>query len=363
MYCVTSIYHLIDRISIQSIKKNLLKNIKIKYFETKTFPVIEHLIHNRNKEEYFSEFLEEISEKDRRLLRTVVQMYAPRSQAFEHSWGYVIQATRYGKLRWHDPRTNSLIFFGRKSSEDHTLVVPIFFADPSYLATTLRVVQKITGASQTILKNIDPKDINKYFPYGFRPYTDNENWDPEARFDDQTFPQLLVDLNAVIKSKGSDYRKLRKYLRRGHKYQIRPYQKRDQEAVLNLLALKDGLSENTGITLSRKFTVSHDMYPLSDTDKFVIEDNKGIVGFTVTSDISSACTAFCAGIFLPSKPELAPWGLYHTMELKYSQGFEVVNLGGSETQGTMEFKRQLFRPMRELPRTHLIFCKGNSEVP
>jgi hypothetical protein len=339
-----------------TLKNILLQYSELSYSSIYISSVVDHSIEDRHRKELFSEFLEEISEEDQQLLQTVIHDKAPTSQAFEHAWGYVIQATRYGKLRWYDPRTNSLIFFGRKSSEDHTLVVPTFFATPGYLATTLRIVQKLTGTSQTILKNIDPKAINLYLPYGFKPYTDDENWDPEARFDDQTFPQLLVDLKAVTESKGSDYRKLRKYLRRGNKYQIRPYQKLDREAVLNLLALKDCT------TASRKYSASHDMYPSSATEKFVIVDNERIVGFTVTSDISAECTAFCAGIFLPGKPELAPWGLHHTMEMKYRQGFKTVNLGGSETQGTMEFKRQLFRPMRELPRTHLIFRADNSEV-
>ncbi|SRR6266568_1561636 len=301
--------------------------------------------------------LKEISEEDQQLLHAIVQTNLPTSQAYEHAWGYLIQSTRYGNLRWYDPRTNSLIFFGKKSSEDHTLVVPTFFATPEHLASTLRTVQKLTGTPQIILKNIDPRNINLYLPYGFRSYADDESWDLEARFDDQTFPQLLIDLKTVIECQGSDYRKLRKYLHRGRcEYRFRPYQVQDQEAVLNLLALKDS------ITSSQRYSASHDMYLSSATEKYVIEDNEQIVGFTVTSDISSECTALCAGIFLPGKPELAPWGLYQTMEKKYRQGFNAVNLGGSETYGTMEFKRQLFRPVRELSRTHLIFHEGNIEV-
>ncbi len=101
--------------------------------------------------------------------------------------------------------------------------------------------------------------------------------------------------------------------------------------------------------------MASEMYPSSATNKYIIEQNSRIIGFTVTSTVSTICTAVCAGIFLPDEPELAPWALYRTMATEYHNGFRFANLGGSETIGTLEFKRQLFQPVRALHRTHLVF--------
>src|SRR5207249_4271886 len=161
-----------------------LKILKSLHTPLNTFPNIDQKTDSLSIVDFPPDSLKEISEEDQQLLHAFVQTTVPTSQAYEHAWGYLIQSTRNGKLRWYD----------------------------------------------------------------------------------QTFPQLLIDLKVLIENKGSDYRKLRKYLHRGGcKYQIRSYQAQDQEAVLNLLALKDS------ITSSQRYSASHDMYPSSATEKYVIE--------------------------------------------------------------------------------------------
>lgn len=291
---------------------------------------------------------------DKTLLKKAVARFRPHSKNYEDSWGYVIQATRYGGAKWYDPQTGFLIFFGRKSATDSTLVVPLFFADPTYLKKTISIVQTTSKVSSTILKNVDLREVTRLTSLGFRQYHENERWDNLARFDDQTYPQQIVNLELLLQPKGKKYHQLKRILNKKANVFIRTYSESDKDAVLKILSLKDG---NTQIEKNGMYYVSHAMYPSADIDKFIITDCSSgeIIGFTATSDISSKTTALVASFFLPGTKIASVWGIYHTLLTKYYKGFTLANLGGCETAGTYIFLNRLFRPIETLEKTHLIF--------
>ena len=302
-------------------------------------------------------FISEITPADQVLLQTIVEHMRPESKNYEDSWGYIIQATRYNGFKWYDPSTNSLIFFGRKSDSDPTLVVPNFFAEPKYLANAVNKVQHELKAQQTVLKNINPSESASFFPYGFRRYKKGEKWNTFAPFDDQTYPQLVIDLKKLSDLQGKVYKKLRILLNKKLKLIIREYIDEDINKVLDLFAYKDG---NTKIKIRKAkgmYYVSHIMYPTADIDKFVIIDKttNEIVGFTAISDITSKNTAYVASIFKPGTKIASIWGIYQTLIKKYQAGFHLINLGGCESEGTYNFMRWLFQPVEQIEKTHLIY--------
>lgn len=295
-----------------------------------------------------------ITTTDQKLLRKTVLKIRPTSINYEDSWGYIIQSTRYGGFKWYDPSSGYLIFFSRKSENDPTLVVPSFFADPEYLSYVIHSVQKTLKTSQAILKNINPEDVKKFLPLGFRPYKENENWCPEARFDDQTYPQLIIDLKKLKVAKGTIYENLRAALNKKPNASIRKYHKKDKNEVLNLIELID---KNHKKIKKGAYYESHKMYPESGIDKSVIINNKTgeIIGFIGTSDISSTATALVAS---PTKPNIKNtniWGIYYVMLAKYQKGFKLATLGGCEFKTTYKFKKEKFRPIKELEKTHLVY--------
>src|SRR5258708_43953 len=107
-------------------------------------------------------FLTNITSSDKKLLLKISSYLRPDSINYEDCWGYIIQATRYGGFKWYDPMTESLIFFGRKSDTDATIVVPVFFAESKYLAHVIRTVHETLKAPQIILKNISAQDVDKF---------------------------------------------------------------------------------------------------------------------------------------------------------------------------------------------------------
>ena len=291
-------------------------------------------------------FIDTITPADKAILQQAVSRWRPNLKNYEDSWGYIIQATRNMGGRWYNPATQTLVFFCRKPHDDNTLVIPNFFAEPEHLKSIIEELQSNFNVSQTVLKNINPQDIEKFIPYGFRQYYDNEQWDDFARFDDQTYPQLVIDLKALAEKKGQGYRHLRRYLRKTTFASIRNYKDKDRDDVLSIFRKKGGM-----------YYESHKMYPDADIDKFVIIDKRteSILGFTAALDLSSTATTLVASLFLPHIRFESSLGTYSTLLTKYKQGFMFANIGGFETKGTYRFYRGSFRPVEEVQKTHLVY--------
>lgn len=307
--------------------------------------------------ETYPSFISKLVLNDKKLLQDTLNSWRPYSNNYEDSWGYIIQATRYEGFRWYDPSTNSLIFFCKKSATDPTIVIPNFFATPDYLASAISSVQRIFQTSQTVLKNVNYNDINLFSYYGFRPYKKNESWSNFSRFDDQTHPQLMVNLKQLADINGHKYRKLRNSLSKNPNVSIREYQTADKEDVLQVFAARDGnISKPLREQKKGMYYESHSMYPAADLDKFVVLDNKNtIIGFMTLSQISSNTIAFVASIFKPKAKNARAWCEYQLLVKKFHEGFQFVNLGGNEREGDYHFKLWTFRPTEEIDKTHLTY--------
>lgn len=299
-----------------------------------------------------------IVQDDKVLIQEAVRRWRPDSKNYEDSWGYVLQSTRYDGFKWYDPDNGSLILFGRKTKNDPTLVVTNFFATYSYLAHVIKIVQDAYQAPQTILKNVNSKDVSSLVPHGFRPYKKSEFWNKNYRFDDQTYPQLIVELQNINELKGREYRLIRKTLRKDLQTHIRPYRDSDKDEVLAIFSAIDGTTDKSLLEQAKgTYYESHAMFPSADLDKFVIVTNTtdAIIGFNTFSAITTETTASVACLFKPGAGVISVWGLYQSLMAMYQKGFQRVNFGGSETEGSYNFIREKFRPKEEIEKTHLVF--------
>jgi hypothetical protein len=317
------------------------------------------LLIQTNKRKKTSISISSIVDSDKELLQKTVKKFRPQSINYEDSWGYIIQATRYDGFKWYDPYSGSLIFFGRKSNTDKTLVATTVFSEPEYLANVIQTIQNILKTEKTILKNINPEDVDSFTSYGFRTYLQEEGWSYDVPFDDQTFPQKIIDAKKLQEAKGDKYHNLRTNLHKEHNLFYRRYEDSDKDNVLKLFALKDGNTEINEQAKQGMYYISHAMYPTADVQKYVITDKitNELLGFTATSEISkeSKSAALVAAIFKPNISVLSIWGMYQTIVQSYREGYSFVSLGGCETEGTHIFMNRMFRPIIQLPKTHLVY--------
>ncbi|MEK7570717.1 MAG: hypothetical protein AAB553_00450 [Patescibacteria group bacterium] len=318
-----------------------------------------HYLLDKNHASSLTAFLSSITPEDKYLLKQAISKFRPGSKNYEDSWGYIIQATRYRGFKWYDRQTDSLIFWGRKSDKDSRIVIPSFFANLDQLTYVINKVQKTLQTSNTILKNINIEDIDKFCSYGFRPYKEEETWTKEARFDDQTYPNSIVDLEKLLQLQGKDYHHLRKALRKDSYALIRKYKESDKDSVLRVFALRDGnsLNSSTSAYLKGMFYASHEMYPSASMEKFVVIDkiSREVIGFTAFSEINSTNAAFVALIFKPGIKLASVWGIYQTLVIAYKKGFKTINFGGSEIEGTYVFVKRTFKPIEYIQKTHLVY--------
>jgi hypothetical protein len=298
-----------------------------------------------------------ITSKDKELLMQTLQKARSESMNYEDSWGYVIQAARYNGFKWYDEETNSLIFFGKKTRTDKSLVVPTFIAEPQYLCDVVGVVQKALKSPRIILKNVTVEDVDKYKSCHFREYKEHENWNDFAKYDDQTFPQSIVDLKKVVELQGKGYHHLRKTLRKDPEAVFRKYRESDLESVLEVFAIRDGKTLKSPGLDKGMYYASHVMYPYADMEKYVIIDKKTekVLGFTATSAITSKTAAFVTLLFLPEVKVGSVWGIHQTLIATYKLGYETINFGGSESLGTDVFVKRNFQPVAQIKKTHLIY--------
>ncbi len=308
------------------------------------------------KQDSLDSYLSSISPRDKDLLQKTVAKFRPNSKNYEDSWGYIIQSTRNKGLKWYDKSTGFLIFFGKKPDDNKTLVVTSFFAKHNYLKNVVRKVMRSLKIRKTIIKNINPDDVPSLTSLGFRSYRENEYWSVGARFDDQTYPQLIIDLQNVVEAKGPKFHLIRTALRKNPNIVMRKYTDNDKDKILEILATKDGNSVNSKDKTKGMYYSAHAMYPSSETDKYVFIDTatNRIIGFIATSDISPTIAASVASIFLPETRKLGIWCAYQVFLAKYTSGYKMISLGGCETVNTYNYAKEKYRPVEQLQKTHMI---------
>lgn len=93
-------------------------------------------------------------------------------------------------LPWGDVRDNF-------SNNSIVLLRPEIYGETDNIVTFVRQVSEKTGCS-IIVKHIQEGSATRLIESGFRYYHDNEGWNSSAQEDDQTFPEVIVDLQETL---------------------------------------------------------------------------------------------------------------------------------------------------------------------
>lgn len=291
--------------------------------------------------------LEELVIGDEKLFRRFVDRYRPSDNLhFEDSWAYTLQATRNWPRKLTDG--DSLFLFSKKV--DGTLVIP------NYFSPNKKLIDLVKGLRQNvILKNVDLRDVERLRERGFSVYSESEHWSAEFPYDDQTFPQQILDIDKLMSLKGKNYAVLRRdlhYSRRNTgNLTMRKYEPRiDKEKVVILAKLQEERNFGT-LDAHRLF---FDISTSSSLLSLVFEINGEIVGFTLIDRISNTCIAYNALIYDTKVPQLASRLTYESARVAYERGYTFFNLQGSETANLDRWKRK-FNPAKAIHKTHLIY--------
>ncbi|MEA1938858.1 MAG: Lrp/AsnC family transcriptional regulator [Pseudomonadota bacterium] len=276
--------------------------------------------------------------------------------------GYIHQACRNGAYAVADDV--SVAFVTRKSQDRDAPFVVVTWAghDMTRFLTDVGKILHARSSKPVIFKNAGPEMERKLLAAGgFRPYREDECWDEKARFDDQTFPQLLLDNRKTIEMHGGDFIHMRKKMNwfdGKYSYLVEPYAKEhvaEAERLLQVWA-KD-MAERHGMD-ARDAIASHAMYtfPSDEYFQYMVYEQKRrqYIGYICMSLISESVCGFNASIMDFSIPELYRKMILIGVELSSRLGFAKTNLQGAETKDQFKVK-SWFRPERLIRKTHLVY--------
>jgi hypothetical protein len=211
--------------------------------------------------------------------------------------------------------------------------------------------------SAVIYKNVRTHEIAALVATGARSYRPDETWDDRAPLDDQTYPQPVVSVPEALRAAGHQWRKLRNIRQRARRNGIvvRPLVTADGDHVRSILKAHGRDHREAAM-----YWESHAAYMDVDLPRFVATGPTGVVAFGVVSPIGHRACAISAAI-----ADMAWRWVTPTLIIEMAttdQLWRWVNLGGSETQGTDEFKRQAFHAPIRLVRTHMVYDLNGGAV-
>jgi hypothetical protein len=287
---------------------------------------------------------------DEALFRSLVRSFrSPDNMNFEDSWAYILQATRVCPAKFH----SGDFFAALTLKQDRSaIVIPNYFSPSfrlvgefaSFLARTLRL--------PVILKNVGTEDAPALTAIGFKPYGKDERWDESSKYDDQTFPQAVIDLGRVVSARGRSYEDLRCELHKCPPLSFRHYRiEYDYGVVEEMLLYRDRCMRGVAYDAEIHF-LEMESGPNMIALVFFLE--KKLVGFSLSDRISGSCIAFNSMIRDYSIRGLFTRLAYETAKVAKERGYRFGNLQGAETEGLHGWKRK-FRPCREIHKTHLVY--------
>ena len=283
----------------------------------------------------------------------------PQVVDFEYSVGYIAQATRNGLYIATSDET--AVVFTHRDDDPHSKYVIVVSSGLQRAELIRNIAPQLASSSQkdVIVKNVGADLESRLLQRGFEQYLPEEQWDNYARYDDNTFPQQVIDSEEYCGLRGSKYASLREELRRferQYSLSLRPYETKDDISML-VRKWASQMKERNGVN-EDELLRSHQMFLDHNSDyvQYVVEDNKSgqIIGYMSFSKISDNTLGFNVLINDFSYRNLYRVMMDKGIEIAHDQGFRYINLQGSEDEAQYRSKRR-FKAEIEIPKKHLVY--------
>lgn len=282
--------------------------------------------------------------------------HQPNALDFEYCTGYLRQATRNGCFERTEDDT-SIIWTRRQPNKDRYVIVASSGKNRvGIIESTSKELAK-ESEKDVVVKNVGRDLEVKLKASGFEDYRDDERWD-YSKYDDNTYPQQIVDTEKCSSLEGPKYSSLREELmrfRRKVPIKVVPY--KSKERVKSLLERwAEQMSRRDANMNYDELIRSHEDFIESNTAylQFEILNPDSVVGFISLSEISRRCMGFNALINDFSYRNLYRAIMFEGIKIVNEHGYHFVNLQGSEDEDQHKSKRR-FKAGTEIPKKHLVY--------
>lgn len=306
--------------------------------------------------------VKEIKKEDYLRFRSIIRHFHPESKHFEFCNGYIAQSTRNYPQRYYLDE-DTVAFFTRRTSGANSQYVIVCSAGKKRLEVIRKLAPILCKKSKqdVIIKNVDSELNSLKKIRGFREYKKEESWDDISKSDDNTFPQLVIDVNKNIDLEGSSFKELREEFSlfdRRFNIELIRYKDKHKKIFRELLERwasqmneRTKLDKKELIRATEVFGVLRD-----DFFQYLVYEKRTrkYVGFISFSTISESCLGYNALV-----NDFNYEGLYRRLinegvKVALRFGFEFLNLQGSEERDQFDSKLKL-RPSLKLNRKHFVY--------
>lgn len=279
--------------------------------------------------------------------------------AFSYNWPYIIQATRNRGYCYHSK--NSIVYFyfrnHPKDSRDFRLIVVNHLGNDSEDSVSDLAYAAMQLSIATIVKNVDLDKVQLWKCLGFE--ETSEPWSEYSFRDDNTFPELVYDINRFINRRfNSSTRCIINKLLREKECTFLPYVDSFRESGLELLKRNAEYLQNKGVDFKNEVIKAHEfVFDDSINNKIMIVALEGnrLVCLSFLTRVGE--NLFFNAIINQNQSNLMRFFLWKSVAY-YCDGLELsarpkyLALQGSENEGQHKWK-EYFNPIRIIPRTHV----------
>lgn len=290
---------------------------------------------------------------------------------YGNSWHYHRQAARNGWYKYYDGETLITMTTRGKGKYPYVLVRPMGKDAIEKTYILAKTLGERTG-EKVIVKKIDEKQKHEFLRMGFEDYRDGDGWHQDYRYDDDTFPESVIDLVAMVAKTSREYRNLRRHLNqfeRDHTCKIVRYDPKMHFADVSQL-LKTWASEfvrrhpeeTEDSLIESHMPYLHDI-PRGERGRdyfaFLFYIDERPVAFSFAAKISRTTVGLFANVCDNSFPGLADAVVYRTFEKAQAAGFRFANFGGCESE-TLHTFRSRFKPSMRHKCSHVVLYPGRA---
>ncbi|MBI4361018.1 DUF2156 domain-containing protein [Candidatus Micrarchaeota archaeon] len=289
---------------------------------------------------------------------------------YSDSWSYVMQSTFFGGYI-HQENESAVLYTTRYPNQTPYVITK--WLGPKGLGRVPELAETLERKSgkPVIVKNLSENEFSFLERHNFRSYAPNEGWHSDYRYDEDTFPQTIVDLDALVTLKGPALKRLRHattHFRKRKNAVALPYHpSMYEDAVRVLSGWERHFSNRFDEKIRRDPLLLHsvDLHHRYMESLYTRCDEKNVFsyvfyldgkpeGFSLAERTGKQSVGLYCNISTNRFPGFSETIVLETLRRAHAQGMNAANLGGSEFESLHQFK-QKFGPSRYIQKTHAVF--------
>lgn len=293
------------------------------------------------------------------IFRNFVNKYHPNSCDFEFCNGYILQATRNGL--WSRKFDDGIVIYTKKRDAENFVIVACAGNNRGIkISDTAKELFENSG-KPILIKNVGKDIEQELLKSGCRHYKVDEWWDNQSKYDDNSFPEQVLNAKQLINLEVPNFQSLREEkarFNREYKIEARRWEVCNLETVEEILKKWIDNMYLRNDWKKEELRASHELFCNSRADliHFGIYDlnHDKLIGFLVFSEVSSKCLGYNVLV-----NDFEYRNLYHMLVLEGARiadslGYSYLNIQGSEDTNQYLSKRRM-KAEFEIQKEHLVF--------